>query len=107
MRVLPKNPLLRLLAVNALAGAAVAGLFVATLFATNAVGIGRLIGQSDAPVLVTIVLYCALVVTFSSVAMGTAVMRLGNKPEESKPGGGHRARQLAPVYVRSSASTPR
>ena len=108
---LPTNPLLRLLAINALAGALVAGLFLVTLIATDAASLGTLILGSDAPVLVSLVLYAALVVTFSSVAMGTAVMRLGTRQAPRGPDGGHR-RPVAtlspvPVCAKRGTSIPR
>lgn len=98
-----RHPLLMLLLINALAGAAAAAVFLAALIVFDIARIGTLINGSGAPIAVTFLLYSVLVVTFSSAAMGSAIMRLGRSGSVSRPGGGHRATTpaaiLAPVPV--------
>lgn len=76
MRYLPRNPLFRLLAVNWLHGFGIAVLFEAGLLAANVGGLRELIATSETPVLALGLLFFGLLVTFTSVSMGAAVISL-------------------------------
>ncbi|MCB1491193.1 MAG: hypothetical protein KDJ77_05245 [Rhodobiaceae bacterium] len=88
IRLMARHRLLRLLAVNAIGGAAVAGLFLGAIIYTDTFRMGTLILKSDSPVLAIIMLYTMLTVTFASVAMGSAIMRLGDHNRDARPRGG-------------------
>ncbi len=91
-------PLIRLLAVNLLIGIGSGALMLVGLVALNpqlrALIMGDPFGMTAAGVLLF-----GLIVTFGSVAMGTAVMALGRKPPED---GGQRGKaQPAPARARA------
>jgi hypothetical protein len=69
-------PLLRLLGINCAAGVAVALLAVGGLLALNA-ELRNLILSDHSPGVALILLAGGFIVTFASVVMGTAIMRLG------------------------------
>lgn len=71
------TPLTRFLALHALIGFGVAGLFAGMLFGLDVAGLGSLILQSQAGVLAAGALTFLLCLTFGSVQMGMAVMQLG------------------------------
>ncbi|CUA91686.1 hypothetical protein [Pannonibacter indicus] len=75
-RFLPENPLLRLLAVNALSGSVVALVVVGGLFASNAGGLYDLVANASDPAVPVILLAFGFIITLGSAAMGTAVMML-------------------------------
>lgn len=79
---MPKNPLFRLLAWNWLAGAAVAVILFGGLIGTNTMHLRDLIAESDQPLVPVAMLVAGFLVTFSSVAMGTAIMTM---PLEDEP----------------------
>jgi hypothetical protein len=83
---LTRQPLLRLLAVNLAAGAAVALLLLGGLMALNPGNLRGLILADGATG--AVLLGFGLLVTFGSAAMGSAVMMLGR---ERTPGGGKTA----------------
>ncbi len=103
--LMPRDPLHRLLAVNALLGALMGLAFVAALFWLNIAGLGRLLGNDSHPALAAGVVALGFVVTFASVMMATAVMmQSGNN--DSGDDDGHRPRlepALVPVRVRRGA----
>jgi hypothetical protein len=70
-------PLFRLLAVNLTIGIAVAALAVGGLLALDAHGLRTLILADRSPVAALVLLGGGFVITFASVAMGTAIMRIG------------------------------
>ncbi|WP_299814586.1 hypothetical protein [uncultured Roseibium sp.] len=88
---LPRDPLFRLLAINATAGIAVAGLVLAGIFWANIGNLRVLVLNSDDPVLPVIMLAIALVITLGSVVIGSAIMLLGENdaggatPSRSRP----------------------
>jgi hypothetical protein len=84
---MPKNPLFRLLVWNWLAGAAVAVMLFTGLISTNTMHLRDLILESDQPVVPVAMLVAGFLVTFSSVAMGTAIMMM---PLEDNPSRRHR-----------------
>jgi hypothetical protein len=86
-------PLLRLLAINCAAGIVVALLALGGLLALNAQLRGLILGDQS-PAVALALLGGGLIVTFASVAMGTAIMRLGGEdgaPPRSGGGGARRA----------------
>ncbi len=76
---LSREPLFRLLAINLGAGIAAAVLLLGGLLALNPEGLRNLILADRSPLLATGLLLFGLVVTFGSVAMGTAIMTLGRR----------------------------
>lgn len=84
---MPKNPLFRLLIWNALAGAAVGLILFGGLITTNTMHLRDLILEADHPLVPVAMLVAGFLVTFSSVAMGTAIMTM---PLEEDPSGRHR-----------------
>ncbi|KZM47802.1 hypothetical protein [Labrenzia sp. OB1] len=80
---LPRDPLFRLLAINGIAGVAVAGLVLSGIFWSNIGNLRVLVLNSEDPVLPVVMLAVALVITLGSVVIGSAIMLLG----ESDTGG--------------------
>ena len=70
-------PLFRLLAINLAIGASAAALLVGGLLLLNPGGLRELIFADRSPAVPILVLLGSFVVTFGSVAMGTAIMALG------------------------------
>lgn len=98
MRLL-RQPLLRLLAINLAIGVSVAALMLGGLLALNPGGLRGLVLADRAPVAALGLLLFGLVVTFGSVAMGTAIMALGQRSDDNGQGG---KRQPAAVRARSA-----
>ncbi|WP_430511820.1 hypothetical protein [Pannonibacter phragmitetus] len=109
-RILPENPLLRLLVINVLSGSAVALVVVAGLFAFNAGGLYDLVANASEPAVPVILLAFGFIITLGSAAMGTAVMML---PRDGGEGRGRGRRDqvyrslpgepvLIPIPVRST-----
>ncbi len=94
-----RQPLIRLLAINLAIGVSVALLMIGGLLVLNPHNLRDLIFNDRAGGTAFILLLFGLVVTFGSVAMGTAIMALGRKPPSDKGGG---KLQLAPVQVSAS-----
>lgn len=72
-----RQPLFRLLAVNLAIGVSVAALMLGGLLALNPHGLRDLIVADSSPLVAAGLLLFGLVVTFGSVAMGTAIMMIG------------------------------
>lgn len=100
--VFARNPLLRLLAVNALVGAAVSVVLLAGLILTDSHGIGRLILGSEGGWLGAALLLFGFLVTFPSVAMGVALMSLKSDDDEDDDGDGAPVLRPVPVPVRGA-----
>lgn len=94
-----RQPLIRLLAINLAIGVSVAALMLGGLLALNPGGLRTLIFADRAPVAALGLLLFGLVVTFGSVAMGTAIMALGQRSDDSGQGG---KREPAAIRVRST-----
>lgn len=77
--MLRRYALLELFAVNMLIGIGVAVLAVCGLVALNVHDLGRLILADQSPVVSIGLLLFGFVVTFASVAMGSAVMTMGSR----------------------------
>lgn len=113
----PANPLLRLLAVNGAAGVAISLLMLAGLLAADVGHLRSLIVAAQDPVVPLVLLAGGLIVTMTSVVMGTAIMMLGSSDEDSgdRKGRGrrsmtlletlipHRQPEIVPVPVRVTA----
>ena len=70
-------PLFRLLAINLLIGVAAAFLAVGGLLALDTHGLRTLILADASPGTPLLLLGAGFIITFGSVAMGTAIMRIG------------------------------
>lgn len=99
MRLL-RLPLIRLLAVNLAIGAGIAMLMLGGLLVLNPGNLRGLIAADRNGAAALVLLAFGLVVTFGSVAMGTAVMTLGGKPKRSTGGGGTPAPARVAVKAR-------
>lgn len=88
-----RQPLIRLLAVNLAGGVAAAVLMLGGLLALNPGHLRELILADQTPGAALGLLLFGLVVTFGSVAMGTAIMGLGQ--QLAPRGGGGRGRTAA------------
>ncbi|MEZ5841872.1 MAG: hypothetical protein R3D02_16120 [Hyphomicrobiales bacterium] len=105
-RELLRNPLLRLLAINAAAGTTAAAVAVAALIYTDPHHIGTLILESPNPALPIGLLFAGFTITLAAVAMGVAVMTLpydNDKGDDRGRGVGAEADfepMLVPVPVR-------
>lgn len=95
LRELFSLPLVRLLAINLAIGVAVALIMLAGLLALDPGGLRRLILADTAPVTALALLGFGLVITFGSVAMGTAIMALGRS---DRPGRGDKSPREAGVF---------
>ncbi len=93
-----RQPLLRLLAINLAAGVSVALIMLGGLLALNPGHLRELIFADRMSFAAFGLLLFGLVVTFGSVAMGSAVMMLG---KENKKNGGGGKREL--IKVRAEA----
>ncbi len=96
-----RQPLFRLLAINLVIGIAVAGLMLGGLLMLNPGHLRDLILADRDGYAALGLLAFGLVVTFGSVAMGTAIMALGRTRRTDGDGGGTRGRAAAAVRVRS------
>lgn len=94
-----RQPLFRLLAINLVIGIAIAGLMLGGLLAINPGRLRDLIFADRDGYAALGLLAFGLVVTFGSVAMGTAIMALGRTPRADGGGGGSRERAAAAVRV--------
>lgn len=82
-RYLPKNTLLRTLAINWLIGFGVTVIMLAAMLYFDTAHLWTLISTANDPYTPTILLFLGLLITLSSVAMGTAIMSL---PYDDKGG---------------------
>lgn len=100
---LPKDPLLRLLTINALTGTGVAFLVLGGLIWSNIGNLRILLFSAENPALPLFMLAFGLVITLGSVVMGSAIMLLGEANDDrNKPGGGRRMPtegELQPVRI--------
>ena len=95
-----REPLFRLLAINLAIGVSVAVLLFGGLLALNPHGLRDLILADHSPLTALALLLFGFVITFGSVAMGTAIMALGQSE------GGGKRRPDHPVLARLSVSAP-
>jgi hypothetical protein len=102
----------RLVLMNSMLGAGLGLAFALALLMLNSQGLGRLLLGSDTGLLAFALLASGFMVTFGSVAAGTAVMQIGRDDRRAGPrddGGaaprGRFARAPAPIPVRARASS--
>lgn len=95
-----REPLFRLLAVNLAIGVGAAVLLLGGLLALNPQGLRDLIFADRAPLVPAGLLLFGFVVTFGSVAMGTAIMAIGTIGR-ADGGGGKRKAAAVPLPVRA------
>jgi hypothetical protein len=101
---LRRQPLIRLLAINLATGTAAAMLMLGGLLALNPGNLrGLILADRTGAVALGLLLF-GLVVTFGSVAMGTAVIALGRQREGGGQGGAP-ARPL-PARLRKARGMP-
>ncbi len=100
-----REPLFRLLAINLAIGVTVAALMLGGLLALNPHGLRDLIVADRSPLTALGLMLLGFVVTFGSVAMGTAIMAIGRG--ESRGGKPKSAAVLAPVPATMSSPTPK
>jgi hypothetical protein len=98
-----RQPLVRLLAVNLMAGASVALLMLAGLLALNPGNLRTLL-FADGGTALALLLF-GLVVTFGSAAMGSAIMALGQRGG-GEPRGRREAHPLVPAQAATKAQSP-
>ncbi|MER2606318.1 MAG: hypothetical protein ABTQ29_10830 [Siculibacillus sp.] len=117
-RRLRDQPLLRLLAVNWLIGAAVGAVLTILVLVTDTARLRTLMFASSEPWIPMLLLFFGFLVTMCSVAMGTAVMLLPKDDDDDGPGGGSKLEVLkmpsfappptpAPVRVGAMSRPPR
>ena len=94
-----REPLFRLLAVNLAVGVSAAVLLLGGLLALNPQGLRDLILGDRSPLVPAGLLLFGFVVTFGSVAMGTAIMAIGAIGRGE--GGGKRKAAAVPLPVRA------
>jgi hypothetical protein len=95
-----RRPLIRLLAINLAIGVSVAMLMLGGLLAINPHGLRDLILSDRSGGAAIGLLLFGLVVTFGSVAMGTAIMTLGHERKRGT-GGGRLAPAIRPAFRRT------
>jgi hypothetical protein len=98
-----RTPLARLLAVNLVAGIAVAALLVGGLLWLDPGGLRHLILTDRAPGVALGLLLFGFIVTFGSAAMGSAIMALGQRETNGcGPPRGGQPRRTAAVKARAA-----
>ncbi len=87
-RKLRDEPLIRLVAINGVAGICVAMLVMGGIFLTNIGNLRVLVSNAEDPVLPVLMLAFALIITLGSVVIGSAIMLLGRQNRnDGSPGG--------------------
>lgn len=105
-RLLPQNPLFRLLAINGVIGFVVSMLAFGGLLVSNAAGLRDLIANAEDPVVPLVLLAFGLLITLGSAVMGTAIMSLSS---DDDTGSGRRDRiegELIPIRVHATVRRP-
>ena len=87
-RRLRDDPLLRLLGINWLIGAAVAAALAAVVLITDTARLRTLMFASGEPWIPILLLFFGFMVTMCSVAMGAAIMFLPSDDDDDEPKGG-------------------
>ena len=104
---LRRHRLLKYLAINGVIGVAIAVIAVGGLLALDVHGLRRLILGDASPVLTVLLLLFGFVVTFASVAMGTAIMMLGRPPDPPDGGGTRTPVEAGPLPAAVAARARR
>ncbi|MTI00360.1 hypothetical protein [Roseibium sp. RKSG952] len=105
LKWLPRDPLLRLLAVNGGIGVIISLAFAVAVLVLNIGNLRVLILNSENPVLPVLMLIAGLVITLGSVVMGSAIMMLGSS-DDRRPGGGLRQKLQAGNSVNAHVLQP-
>jgi hypothetical protein len=87
---------LRLLGINALAGAGLAAAFVGALLWLDPQGLASLVARDQNPVIALLALVTSFMVTFASLMMASAVM-LMSQDDKPPQGGGRHPLRLTPM----------
>lgn len=99
-----RDPLFALLAVNGIAGALLGLAFVAGAVWLDIGHLRRLVDFSSDGIIALLMLSAGSIITFGSVAMGSAVMMLGRKDKDDDENDGHGAHihaELVPAITRA------
>jgi hypothetical protein len=97
-----RDPLFTLLRINGLAGAALGVLFVCGALALDLGHLRRLIGFSTDGTIALALLLAGSIITFASVAMGSAIMMIRDKVTNRHSGGTPEFSDLAPAPLRAA-----
>lgn len=98
---LGRDALLRLLAINLAAGAALTVLLVGGLLVLNPGGLRDLILADRSPAIALGLLVMSFFITFGSMTMGSAIMATGQPREDDDAPRGGQGRRVAPAPVRT------
>jgi hypothetical protein len=101
-----RDPLLRLLAINCLAGMFVAVLMVGGLLWTDTAHLWTLISTAQDPVIPIVLLAFGLMLTLGSVAMGTAIMALPYEDDKEPPTGTRAPGTTKLAYAKARKTGP-
>lgn len=107
IKLLPKDPLFRLLFINAAAGVAIAGLLLGGIFYSNIGNLRVLVQGDQSPLVPVLMLAAGLIITLVSVVTGSAIMLLDKANRKGGSGGNLQAvvtPELALVPVRAARS---
>jgi hypothetical protein len=96
--MLPRHPLFRLLAINALSGVGLAALVVTAVIVLDVSHIGTMLMKDHSPVVALVILLGSFIVTCASVMMGTAIMMLARDHDNQDKGLRQHA-ELVPVPI--------
>lgn len=96
-----RHRLLHLLAVNGLAGTVAGIVAAAGLLLLNVGGLGTLVAGAEEPILPVALMTFGFVVTLASVAMGSAIMRIGQDGEDRPEG------RLIPIRIETDEELAR
>ena len=99
---MPRDPLHRLIFVNALSGATIGLIFVAGLLWADAYSLRNLLLRDNDGLLALILLCGGCVITGAGVVAGTAIMMNRGPDDDDDRGGGPGILELKPVRVRAS-----
>jgi hypothetical protein len=103
-RLIPRDPLHRLLLVNLGGGLAAAAMLFGGLLLVNPAHLRDLILSDRSPEIALILMLFGFLITFGSAAMGTAIMTIGRR--RAPPSGGRRA-DVQPAAVRAGRPVAR
>lgn len=98
-----RNPLLAMLAANALWGGALGVAFVVGVIALDLGHLRKLLTFTPDGMIALGLLTIGSIVTFASVVMGGAVMMMARKDDKGPRGGRRALRHLVPVRVMAAA----
>lgn len=110
-KMMPRDPLFRLLLINGMIGLAIAATVFAGIFYANIGNLRVLVGGAENPFVPIVMLAAGLIITLVSVVTGSAIMLVGASDQK---GGGKGLRfplapqpQLKPIPVVARPRSPR